>query len=187
MRVAYADPPYLGMCGAYEHHHGDDGRCWDDLETHRLLVDRLSADFDAWALHLSTPTLRSILPLVPDDARIMAWCKSFASFKPGVHPAYAWEPVIIRGARSRGRTGTTVADFSLVPITVGRGFFGAKPAKVVWWVLQALNVNPEDEVFDLFFGSGAVTRAVAQFQSQLTLDTRHTVEATGGAEHEDHP
>lgn len=175
MRVAYADPPYLGMCKRYDHNHPD-GRCWDEPETHRLLVERLSDDYDAWALHSTSVTLRDILPMCPNDARVMAWCKSFASFKPGVHPAYAWEPVIIRGARTRGRTGTTVTDYAVVPIVIKRGFFGAKPEAVVHWVLAALNVLPEDEVEDLFVGSGAVTRAIARFQSQLGwLDSRATV------------
>ena len=167
-RIAYADPPYLGMCGRYDHFHPD-GRCWDDIETHRLLIDRLEADFDAWALHLTSPTLRDILPLCPPEARVMAWCKSFASFKPGVHPAYAWEPVIIRGPRTRGRTATTYADYTVVPIVTQKGFFGAKPAAMVWWVLGCLNVLPDDEVVDLFPGSGAVTRAIASWQSQGRL------------------
>lgn len=168
-RVAYADPPYLGMCKAYDHFHGDDDRCWDDPETHRRLVERLSDEYDSWALHLSSPSLRNILPMCPADARVLSWCKSFASFKPGVHPAYAWEPVIIRGSVSRGRHATTYADYTVVPIVTQRGFFGAKPAAMVWWVLGCLNVKPEDEVVDLFPGSGAVTRAIAAWQTQTGL------------------
>jgi len=37
MMVAYADPPYLGCCGLYDHFHLD-GRCWDDVETHQVLI-----------------------------------------------------------------------------------------------------------------------------------------------------
>ena len=73
MRFAYADPPYLGCCKLYEHYHPD-GRCWDDLETHALLVARLVEDYpDGWALSLSSPSLREILPLTPTDARVEAW------------------------------------------------------------------------------------------------------------------
>src|SRR5215471_1269079 len=41
MLFAYADPPYLGCCRLYDHHHGDDGRCWDEPATHELLIARL--------------------------------------------------------------------------------------------------------------------------------------------------
>lgn len=110
MKFAYADPPYLGCCGLYDHEHGDDGQCWDEPETHRALIARLD-EFDGWAMSLSTPSLRTILPMCPDDVRVAAWVKPFAVFKPNVNPAYAWEPVIVRGGRKRGRELATVRDF----------------------------------------------------------------------------
>src|SRR5690606_1435371 len=58
VRLAYADPPYLGCCRLYQHHHPD-GRCWDDLETHRLLVERLCDEYpDGWALSATSSSLR---------------------------------------------------------------------------------------------------------------------------------
>ena len=138
MRIAYADPPYLGCCGLYQHNHPD-GWCWNDIETHRLLIERLSDEFDAWALSASVPSLWDILPMVPRDARLMPWVKPFASFKPGIHPAYAWEPVFIRGHRTRGRTELTVSDYHAARITLERGLTGVKPDSVVWWLLAALN------------------------------------------------
>jgi hypothetical protein len=166
VRVAYADPPYYGCCGLYEHHHPD-GRCWDDLETHRALVDRLSAEFpDGWALSLSSPSLRRILPLCPDDVRVMAWVKPFASFKPNVNPAYAWEPVIVRGGRThRDRRETTVRDWVAAPITLKRGLTGAKPDAFCFWLFGVLGLRLGDELVDLFPGSGAVSRAWEQWQS----------------------
>lgn len=60
MRVAYADPPYLGCCAVYKHTHGDDGRCWDEPETHRLLIARLVDEFpDGWAMSLHSPMSRA--------------------------------------------------------------------------------------------------------------------------------
>ncbi len=56
MRFAYADPPYLGCCGLYDHEHGSDGLCWDSPETHRQLVNALVDQYpDGWALSLSMP------------------------------------------------------------------------------------------------------------------------------------
>lgn len=43
MHVAYADPPYLGCCGLYQHRH-DDG-CWNDVQTHANLIARLTTEF----------------------------------------------------------------------------------------------------------------------------------------------
>lgn len=167
MRFAYADPPYLGYCRYYDHHHPD-GLCWDDLDTHRALIERL-AEYDGWALSLSMPSLRELWPLTPADTRVLTWCKSFASYKPGVHPAYATEPIIIRGPRTRGRTETTVADYHVARITLQRGLTGAKPESVVWWLLAALNVKADDELIDLYPGSGAVGRAWDRWRAQLAL------------------
>jgi hypothetical protein len=62
VNFAYADPPYLGCCSLYQHFHPD-GRCWDDAETHRLLIERLRAEFpDGWAMSASAPSLRVLLP-----------------------------------------------------------------------------------------------------------------------------
>ena len=175
MKFAYADPPYLGLCRVYEHHHPD-GRCWDDLDTHRLLIDRLVAEYpDGWALSLHSPSLRAVLPLCPDDVRVMAWVKPFASYKKGVYPAYAWEPVIVRGGRVMKATRTAeggvplLADWVAVPITLRRGFTGAKPERFVCWLMAVLGVAPDDEVCDLFPGSGAVGAAIDSWRRQAPL------------------
>jgi hypothetical protein len=128
-------------------------------------VARLCAEWpDGWALHTASTTLAQVLAVCPPDVRIGAWCKSFASFKPGVGVAYAWEPVILRGGRRRTREQPTVRDWCLVPITLRRGLVGAKPDKVTFWICEVLNVAPEDTVTDLFPGSGAVGAAVAKYQ-----------------------
>lgn len=159
MRAAYADPPYLGCCGYYDHEHGDDDRCWDEPLTHSVLIGRLR-DFDAWAMSASSTSLQRILRLCPDDdLRVGAWVKTFASFKPNVNPAYAWEPVIFSGGRKRGRGELTIRDWVSAPITLERGTVGAKPEKFCRWVFDLLGLTPDDEFVDLFPGSGAVGRA----------------------------
>lgn len=169
MRFAYADPPYLGMCGRYDHHHPD-GRCWDAIETHGLLIERLSAEFDGWALSLHVPSLRHILPLCPEDVRVMAWCKTWASWKPGNAVASAWEPVVLRGARKKRdrRNKWTTRDWLTCPAHMA-GFFGAKPPDFTYWVLACLGVEPDDEFVDLFHGSGAVTEAYERWRAQQPL------------------
>lgn len=157
MRVAYADPPYLGLCAVYEHDHGADGRCWDDEATHAALIARLLSEFDGWALSLQVPALRTMLNCCPDDVRVGAWVKPFASFKKHVNPAYAWEPVLFKPARRP--VGDTVRDWVAASITLRRGFVGAKPVRFCRWLFEALGLEPDDVFVDLFPGSGAVGAA----------------------------
>lgn len=168
MRFAYADPPYLGCCVLYDHEHGEDGKCWDEWQTHRSLIDRLLTEFDGWALSLSSPSLHTLLPLCPATVRVGAWVKPFASFKPNVNPAYTWEPVIFFGGRSAadrgGREVATVRDFVSAPITLKKGLTGAKPQTFCRWVLDMLGVRDGDEVADLFPGTEVMGRVLAQGQ-----------------------
>src|SRR5690349_16667498 len=121
MRFAYADPPYLGCGRLYADHHPD-ALDWDHASTHRDLINRLVEEYpDGWAMSLSSPSLRTLLPLCPADARVGAWVKPFASFKPNVNPAYAWEPVIWRGGRPFTRADDTVRDWVAASITLKRG------------------------------------------------------------------
>lgn len=159
MRFAYADPPYLG-CGALYTKHHPDALAWDDPETHRALIARLSSEYpDGWAMSANTPSLRTILPMCPVDVRVAAWVKPFCSFKPGVPVAFAWEPVIFRGGRRRGRDEPTVRDWIACSIVLRRGLTGAKPRLVCRWIFDLLGAAPTDELDDLFPGSGAVQSA----------------------------
>lgn len=160
MRFAYADPPYFGQGVKHYGALHPEAAAYDTLDGHRALVDRLASEFpDGWALSLSSPSLRLILPLCPDDCRVGAWVKPFASFKPNVNPAYAWEPVVFRGGRERERREPTIRDYCSAGITLRAGFPGAKPDPFCWWVFDLLGMRPADEFCDLFPGSGAVTRA----------------------------
>lgn len=152
MRFAYADPPYLGCGRLYLKHHPQ-ALDWDSPEKHRALIKSLS-EFDGWAMSLSSPSLRVILPMCPEDCRVAAWVKPFAVFKPNVNPAYAWEPVIFRGAKKRDRYDPTVRDWHSANITLKKGLTGAKPASFANWVFDLLGVGREDEFVDLFPGTG---------------------------------
>lgn len=164
MRFAYADPPYLGCGRLYDH---PQAREWDSPETHRALIERLCAEYpDGWAMSLSSPSLRTILPMTPEDCRVAAWVKPFAIYKPGVNPAYAWEPVIWRGGRKRDRKEPTVRDWCAENITLRRGLTGAKPEAVCRWVLDLLGFQLGDTLDDLFPGTGVMDRVVAGLRSE---------------------
>lgn len=171
MRVAYADPPYLGCCARYAHEHGEGG-CWDDLATHHALISRLGDEFpDGWAMSTTSSSLQRILPICPDGVRVSAWVKPFASFKPNVNPAYAWEPVIWRGGRQpRSRDEATVRDWHRSNITMKRGLTGAKPQAFCFWLFDLLGLTETDEFVDLFHGSGAVKSAWQRYSERLPLE-----------------
>ena len=153
MKFAYADPPYIGQA---KKHYSHDSRCAE--VDHGELVKQL-CEYDAWALSASSPSLRVILPLCPSDVRVMAWVKPFASFKPGVNPAYAWEPVIVRGGRKKTRQEPTVRDWVSANITLRKGLSGAKPEPFCLWLFDAVGLLPADDFYDIFPGSGAVSAA----------------------------
>ena len=133
MRFAYADPPYIGQ--ARKHYASEE-------VDHRVLIERLVEEFpDGWALSLSSPTLLQVLSMCPSDVRVGAWVKPFASFKPNVNPAYAWEPVIFRGGRKRDRTQPTVRDWVSANIMLKKGLSGAKSPAFCRWLFGLLDRN----------------------------------------------
>jgi hypothetical protein len=166
MRFAYSDPPYLGQGRRYIKHHPD-ALLWDQIEMHESHIEMLTREYpDGWAMSCSSPSLRHLLPLCPDDVRIGAWVKPFHAYKKGVRPAYAWEPVIYRGGRNKnhppppkGGKATTPKDFVSANITLKRGLTGAKPEPFCLWVFDLLGMHLGDEFHDLFPGTGAVTEA----------------------------
>lgn len=169
MRFAYADPPYLGCGRLYADHHPN-ARDWDDPETHRALIARLCDEYpDGWAMSLSEPSLRVLLPMCPDDARTGSWVKPFAVFKPNVNPAYAWEPVIFRGGRKFTREENTVRNWHSENITLKKGLTGAKPPGFCRWIIGLLNAGPGDEFDDLFPGTGIFGEVWRDLGSQPAL------------------
>lgn len=166
MRIAYADPPYIGLANYYPEKQEVD---------HQALITQLET-YDAWALSCYSNSLRTVLAMCRDDVRVAAWVKPFASFKPGVNPAYCWEPVIFR-PRPRGRGQQTVRDWISASISTGKHMIGAKPPAFCFWLFGLLGAKPDDEFYDLFPGTGVVTRCWESWrdnknnvQSDLKLD-----------------
>lgn len=178
MRFAYADPPYLG-CGRKLYgdlHH--EAAEYDDPEAHRRLVDRLCSEYpDGWAMSLSSPSLRVILPMCPDNVRVLSWVKPMASFKVGVDPGYAWEPVILRGGRKATRGKPTTPDWLSCSARFRSGLRGSKPAEFYYWIFRCLKADARDGFDDLFPGTRMLDSAWANYLAQTTL---FTLDASAG-------
>ena len=162
-RIAYADPPYPGCAALYKAHADYAGEV-----DHRELIERLERDYDGWVLHTSSVALPQIAALLPPAARIMAWTKGFAAFKRNVSVAYAWEPVIMKAARKPVVSKRMIyRDWIECPITLKRGLCGAKPEKVCHWAFEVVGALPDDELIDLYPGTGAVSRAWNTWKTRL--------------------
>lgn len=169
MKLVYADPPYLGQCQRYGHEHNDggtrpfDGRCWNDVETHRTLLDYLMAEYDGWSYSCTSASLALWMPYACTGAtRIAAWVKPFAAFKANVRIAYTWEPVLFVPGRDRSKDGAPVGrDHLAESIVMRAGFTGTKPERFCRWVLDLMGYVEGDEVDDLFPGAGPMSRALA--------------------------
>jgi hypothetical protein len=174
VRLGYADPPYIGCAHLYSDHEDYAGEV-----DHFALIERLESEFDGWVLHAAA-TVRSygvIIPLVEkiEGVRICQWVKSFAAYKANVSVAYASEPVFIKAARkpvvSKRQVMRDFIETEAVKesITLRRGLTGAKPERVCHWAFELLGARPEDELSDLFPGTGAVTRAWLAWRGLFAL------------------
>ena len=161
VRLGYADPPYPGQAKLYKDHPDYAGEV-----DHAALVERLRG-YDGFVLHTSAPALPMIQALVP-EARLCVWVKPFAAFKRNVPVAYAFEPVLIKSVRKPvvGGLVKPLRDYVAESITMKRGLTGAKPEKVCWWAFEVAGLTPDDEIDDIFPGSGAVSRAWGTWASQ---------------------
>ncbi len=194
MIFAYADPPYIGQA---KRHYSHDPQCAE--VDHYALIHGLYRGFpDGWALSCSSPSLAEILAIcdayvsqsIIDGSevrmpRIAAWCKPFCTFKKGVRPAYGWEPVLFFGGRNlkpptpeKGGEQLTPKDFFVESMTMRKGLVGAKPLKVCHWILDLLNfVSKEDQLIDLYPGTGIMGMAVSQRRllARVTVPEQLTV------------
>lgn len=185
MRLAIADPPYLGRAALW---YGGKGRTkrpkdgcwsrrpgrgeddpefhpdaheWDEPGKHVELMHTMDAEYDGWAMAASGKTLHALLPAADQlGARVAIWHVTNA-IPDGARVRNVWEAVIYRVPRERRAVGTghRVPDLLSAAHPVS-GFVGSKPAEWTRWVLDMLGYQTGDEVDDLFPGSGAVERAM---------------------------
>jgi len=162
MRFAYADPPYLGMGSKMYADHPDHAE-FDEPEGHIRLLNYLAGSYpDGWAMSASSASLDRILDprLLSFRVRVASWTKRWVSYKPGVSPAYTWEPVLFGGGRPVERSEPTGRDSLVCDVTRGIGFRGAKPTEFCFWLFEDIfNARPTDEFVDLFPGTRNVSRA----------------------------
>lgn len=179
MKLAIADPPYLGRANRwYGDGCGDGGgagradshpeaKIWDDPQTHIDLVARLEREYSGWAIAMTVHSLSTYLKVIETDSRngirVMTWVKPIA-IPSGSRIATSWEPVIVRVPKERRghNSGPRMRD-SIIANPPQDGFVGGKPEVWTHWVLSAMGFRPEDTVDDLFGGSGAVARAILSY------------------------
>lgn len=166
LAIAYADPPYPGCAHIYKNHPDFAGEV-----DHRRLINDLENNYDGWVLHTSSVALREVLPMCPDGIRVMSWVKPFAAFKRNVPVGYAWEPCIVKPARKPvvSKRQVPLRDYIACPITMKRGLTGAKPEAVCHWLFECLGARPEDTLFDLYPGTGAVIKAWESWRKMFVL------------------
>ena len=190
MKMAIADPPYLGRAAIWygdkmtasqrgKNHggtaniqgprpadHNPDAHIWDDPQTHQALVNRLVEEYDGWAIAMAHDNLRDYLPMIPISVpvRIGIWTRP-QQMPGGARVLNVYEPAVVHIPQGRrSSTGQTVFPRDSVTISrLNNGFPGAKPPAWTRWILDMLGYDPEqDTVDDLFPGSGAVARELAQ-------------------------
>lgn len=162
IRVAYADPPYIGCARIYKDHPDYAGEV-----DHAELIERLERDYpDGWALSAKSTSLRYLLSIAPETARVLIWCKPFAVWKKGVTPTYAWEPVIVRGGR---KPEVFIHDWHASAPAMVKGFTGAKTEAFCHWLFACMGLRDGDELDDIFPGTGAVSRAWDAFRRQTVI------------------
>jgi len=176
MKLAIADPPYLGRANRWDGDGCGDGngigradnhpeaKKWDDPQTHIDLVNKLESEYDGWAIALTVHSLSTYMKVIETDSRngirVMSWIKPIA-IPSGSRIATSWEPVIIRVPKERKgwKSGKRMKDY-LIANPRQNGFVGSKPDEWTQWVRDAMGYQHGDIVDDLFFGSGAVYQAI---------------------------
>jgi hypothetical protein len=170
MKIGYLDPPYPGCAHLYKDHPDYAGEV-----DHGELIARANAEFDGWVLHSHVPAIpemtATLAPQIANgEVRVCAWVKTFAAYKRNIPVAYAWEPVYIKAARKPVVSKRDVSrDWIDCPITLKKGLKGAKPVKVCHWAFERVAARPDDELIDLFPGTGAVALAWKLWQGLFTL------------------
>lgn len=135
---------------------------WDTPEAHRDLIAHLAANFDGWAIATTLDGAEWYAP-TPAGTRHLVWHKTNA-MPNGSRIHSSCELVLAYTPHGRRR----LAPAYIVPDLLSaagprQGFAGAKPPAWTRWVLDALAYDPDqDELVDMFPGSGAVSAAAAQ-------------------------
>lgn len=158
MKIAYADPPYLGVSRHYDQYH-ERSREWDSIDNWDDLIRGLE-ERDRWALSLSAQSLMRIFLLLPAGVRIGAWIKAPVT---SWSTLSTWEPVVFK---TKNQKGWQDALISREPNHTG--LIGAKPVSFCRWVLAGLGIDGsyEGEFEDMFPGTGIMTTTYSSIVKQ---------------------
>ena len=173
--LVYADPPYANC--RFKYASKNKSRQWginaraDYMREIVARMEDLRAPDGAAALSMATPELR-LLHLFPSSARVCAWVKNWAQFRPGVWPTFAWEPLVVWGTRASwrehggikesGRPGGVPFDWTSlhpVPVRGKRKHETAKPHGFGDWVLDVTIGRRATSVCELFAGTAPIATA----------------------------
>lgn len=166
MRFAYADPPYIGRAKRY---YGGQESYAGEVDHAALIASLEASGYDGWALScaVDVPSLRQVLSLCPDRARLCPWVKPGAAppASRGLHNM--WEGLIVVGGRQEppGKCDWLRAQ----PARFGGDLHGRKPIAFIAFLWNVLGALPGDELDDLFPGTGIVGKAWANL-SRASLD-----------------
>ena len=172
-RFAYADPPYPGKSRRYYGDHPDFAGEVD----HGELLSRV-ATYDGWALSTSAAALPAVLAqAVAQDlpVRVASWMRGARPHATARYPVNAWEPVIYvpLPSRSPGARRVDALQHGVSPMsTLPSRVTGAKPAAFCRWIFDLVGATADDELCDLFPGSGIVSATWELFRSSRRGDTR---------------
>lgn len=166
MRIAYADPPYPGQAARWY----DDQPDYAGEVAHAELVGHLVEQYDGWALSTSAAALAGVVRLCPTDVRIAIWYRP-NSEPPGNRGHWWWtfEAIIVQPARPPSVQTKDHLTYHKEQGFLGSVIPGQKPRPVCWWIFDLLGAEPDDELDDLYPGSGAVGRAWEGWRNQLRL------------------
>lgn len=161
--LAYADPPYPGRAHLYADHPDFAGEV-----DHRELALTLATQYDGWALSTSAEALPEVFAYLReagvDSFRVLAWVKHTVTV--------SWEPVIVVSARKP----EGVRDWIQVEPDSYQWrdkpdsyVIGQKPKQFCRWVFEWLGARPDDQLVDLFPGSGQVGETWLEWCAQPGL------------------
>ncbi len=163
MRLAYADPPYPGRSHLYAEHSDYAGEV-----DHNELICTLATHYDGWALSTSAAALPMVFDLVKRweerPLRTLAWVKHTVTV--------AWEPLIVVSARKPEGVRDWIEcepDSYQWREKPDSYVIGQKPAAFCRWMFAWLGADLEDELDDLFPGSGQVSRVWEEWRAQPEL------------------
>lgn len=161
LRLAYADPPYLGLAWRYYRAPEVD---------HAALLSRL-ATFDGWALSCSSGSIPELLALAVAqglEVRLAIWHRRRPPH-PTARILSAYEGLIYHPARSVVSGSRESIPDVLLGVdarprpTLPGSIVGMKPPRFSVWLFGLLGAMPGDELEDLYPGSGLVSRAWADW------------------------